>query len=146
MTDLLIKLVNWSVTILGWVLNLILVPATLLYSALNSRVDLGVFSFTPATAVYYLWVSKGHIKCSNKAVSALYDGIAVCANHPLISAVAIVLLCVPALIVGVVKLLLKSIKTPEVSRDAVETPEILDEEDYYTGYGRKHGRRAKRRK
>ena len=111
MMEFVDKIVSWLFRIAGWLLNILLVPLSMLYSILNTKVDLGEFSLSPAKVVYYMWIANnGEIKFSDRAVSLACTGVRIFKTNPLASAIALILLFVPVLAVGGLKLLYEVIR------------------------------------
>ena len=74
--------------IFGVLVNLLLVPFTLLYSALTTKVNFGKFAITPASAIYYVWYSytEHGIKCSDNMTGGILRSIKLIKTNPLASA------------------------------------------------------------
>ena len=111
MLKLIDKIVGWLFRVAGWLLNILLVPLSMLYSIINTKIDLGEFSLSPAKVVYYMWIANnGQIKFSDRTVSLACTGIRIFKTNPLASAAALILLFVPVLVVGGLKLLYEVIR------------------------------------
>lgn len=105
------KIVVWLFRVASWLLNILLVPLSMLYSILNTKTDLGEFGYHPAKVVYYMWIANnGQIKFSDRAVSLACTGVRIFKTNPIASAAALILLFVPILAVGGLKLLYEVIR------------------------------------
>lgn len=116
------KIDSWLLRVAGWLLNILLVPLSMLYSILNTKIDLGEFSLSPTKVVYYMWIANnGQIKFSDRTVSLACTGVRIFKTNPLASAVALILLFVPILAVGGFKLLYEVIRDKS-SKQSQEEP------------------------
>lgn len=131
--------------ILGVLVNLLLVPLTLLYTALTTKVNLGKFSITPAGAVYYVWYSypEHRLKCSDAVAGGILRGIKLLKTNPLAAAYIMAILCLPAIIGGVIMLIGNLFKGTKHVAEDVDTPEILDDPTPRRSGGRKAGRKKR---
>lgn len=130
--------------ILGVLINVLLVPLTLLYTTLTTKVNFGKFSISPASMVYYVWYSypEHRIKCSDVAAEGILRGVKLIKTNPLASAYIMTLMCLPAIVGGVIMLIGKLFKGAKHVAEDVNTPEILD----YPTPGQSNGRKAGRKK
>ena len=133
--------------IIGWLLNILLVPISLIYSALTAKVDMGDYSISGAKVLYYIWIGNdGTIKFSDKAVSTGCKLLKVFKAHPVAGAAAFILVCIPVILWAAGKIIADVFKsTPKKKEeDTIVYPEIdMPTQELGKAAGRKRGRKAK---